>query len=31
MTRFTSGTVFTAYFWFTGEAAAEQLEVRLSH
>jgi len=31
MTRFTPGAAFTAYFWFTEAAAAEQLGVRMSH
>jgi hypothetical protein len=31
MTRFTSGSAFTADFWFRQNAAAEQLGVRLSH
>jgi hypothetical protein len=31
MTRFTPGAAFTAYFWFPGAAAAEQLGVRMSH
>ncbi len=30
MTRFTPGTVFTAYRWFTSDAAAAQLGVRMS-
>ncbi len=30
MTRFTPGTAFTAYFWFTEAAAAELLGERMS-
>jgi len=30
MTRFTPGTVFTGYYWFTGVAAAARLGVRMS-